>query len=143
MPVQWLLAAGLILALDQGTKKLALRRVQRGPGSPTGSGSGPRIRAVSNTRIGFGLIRDRRALVLLWSFAVLGTILLMQQTAFFRGLAPQIGLGVALGGATSNLLDRLRRGAVIDFIDLRLWPVFNLADVAIVCGVVIAVLSVR
>jgi signal peptidase II len=143
MPVQWLLAAGLILVLDQVTKKLALGRAGRGPGSPARSGSGPRIRAVDNAGIGFGLIRDRRALVLLWSFALLGTILLIQQTAFFRGLAPQIGLGVALGGATSNLLDKLRRGAVIDFIDLRLWPVFNLADVAIVCGVVIALWSVR
>jgi signal peptidase II len=52
------------------------------------------------------------------------------------------GLVVALGGATSNLLDRIRRGAVIDFIALAWWPAFNLADVAIVVGVVVAVGSV-
>jgi signal peptidase II len=49
---------------------------------------------------------------------------------------------VALGGATSNLLDRVGRGAVIDFIALGWWPAFNLADVAIVIGVVVAVGSV-
>lgn len=45
------------------------------------------------------------------------------------------GLAVMLGGAAGNLFDRLQTGYVVDFIDLRFWPVFNLADVAIVAGV--------
>jgi signal peptidase II len=44
---------------------------------------------------------------------------------------------MVLGGITSNLLDRLRRGGVIDVVDLGVWPVFNLADVAIVAGVLL------
>jgi signal peptidase II len=57
-----------------------------------------------------------------------------------------VSLGLLLGGATGNLLDRLfrapgpGRGAVVDFIDFRVWPVFNLADSAIVCGGLLAVL---
>ena len=47
-----------------------------------------------------------------------------------------MGLGLALGGAGSNVLDQLRRGAVVDFLDLGWWPVFNLADAAIVAGVI-------
>jgi signal peptidase II len=53
----------------------------------------------------------------------------------------QVGLSAALGGATSNLIDRFRHGAVIDFIDLGFWPVFNLADVAIVFGLAAVFLS--
>lgn len=45
------------------------------------------------------------------------------------------GLAVMLGGAAGNLFDRLQTGYVVDFIDLRFWPVFNFADVAIVAGV--------
>jgi signal peptidase II len=45
------------------------------------------------------------------------------------------GLAVMLGGAAGNLFDRLQTGYVVDFLDLRFWPVFNIADVAIVTGV--------
>lgn len=43
--------------------------------------------------------------------------------------------GLTLGGALGNALDRVRLGRVIDFIDFRIWPVFNLADIAIILGV--------
>ncbi len=58
-----------------------------------------------------------------------------------RILTRQIALGGALGGAASNLLDRFWRGAVVDFIDLGFWPVFNLADVAICVGAFVALVS--
>ena len=45
------------------------------------------------------------------------------------------GLGLILGGAVGNLIDRIRQGLVIDFFDFRIWPVFNVADIAIVLGV--------
>ncbi|NLI12861.1 signal peptidase II [Pelotomaculum propionicicum] len=45
------------------------------------------------------------------------------------------GLGLVLGGALGNLADRLRYGKVVDFLDFRVWPVFNLADAAIFIGV--------
>ncbi len=51
--------------------------------------------------------------------------------------AVKISLGLILGGATGNLIDRIRFGYVIDFLDFRVWPVFNLADSAITVGAVI------
>lgn len=48
-----------------------------------------------------------------------------------------IGFGLIIGGAISNLIDRLRFGYIIDFINLRSWSVFNIADVAIVVGVIL------
>ncbi|MBN1458970.1 MAG: signal peptidase II [Armatimonadetes bacterium] len=52
-----------------------------------------------------------------------------------------IPLGLIVGGALGNLLDRLRLGAVVDFIDLQVWPVFNLADIAITVGILILALE--
>lgn len=58
--------------------------------------------------------------------------------------APQrsIPLGLIVGGAVGNLLDRLRLGAVVDFIDLQVWPVFNVADIAITVGILMIALEV-
>ena len=53
----------------------------------------------------------------------------------------RISLGLQLGGALGNLLDRVRLGRVTDFIDFRIWPVFNLADMSIVAGVSILAFS--
>ena len=134
------LAAGLALVLDQASKKLALTLVKEKPRSS--ARSGPRIRLVRNTTIGLGLVRNRSALVLLWAVAVIGTILLILRAPSLQGHAAQIGLGAAIGGATGNLLDMLRRGVVVDFIDLRLWAVFNVADALIVVGVAVALCSI-
>ena len=69
----------------------------------------------------------------LWGGVVVATIGLAL-SAFAAAPWAQAGLGAALGGVSGNVCDRLRRGAVIDFVDLRFWPVFNLADAAIVGG---------
>jgi len=50
------------------------------------------------------------------------------------GVRANVAVGLIVGGATSNLLDRAVRGAVLDFINVRVWPVFNLADSAVVVG---------
>ena len=60
-------------------------------------------------------------------------------TGWFR----QVVLGLILGGALSNGVDRLLQGHVVDFIDLHWWPVFNLADSAIVLGVIGVVFTFR
>jgi signal peptidase II len=62
----------------------------------------------------------------------------------FRDEAPEmiwLPAGLLVGGALGNLADRVREGAVTDFVDLPLWPTFNLADVAIVAGVVLLLLT--
>jgi signal peptidase II len=78
-----------------------------------------------------------------WWAALGGILLAIQSGWFFQQPAAQAGLGVALGGAGSNLCDRLRYGEVVDFLDLGWWPVFNLADVAITVGVIAALWFIR
>jgi signal peptidase II len=87
-----------------------------------------------NTGIAFSLFRTHGSLVFVFDLVAIGAILY-----FARRLPPAepwlaVGLGLVLGGAMGNALDRVLSGAVTDFIDLRVWPVFNLADSAISVG---------
>lgn len=136
LPIVWL-SAGFTVVVDQLSKQYVLKRSGAKLTPRLGSG----IRVVGNARLGLGFIRERRGLFLLWALTVLGTILLTHNVAPLQEPLAQIGLGAALGGATGNVLDMWRRGAVIDFIDLRIWPVFNLADTAIVGGAAVALWS--
>ena len=52
----------------------------------------------------------------------------------------QLSVGLLLGGTIGNLIDRLDYGAVIDFIDFRIWPVFNIADSAVTISVVLLII---
>ena len=138
----WMLAgAGLIVLLDQTTKSLALRFL-----SPVG-GAGARqsrvFQLATNGGSWFGRALTVPTLLGLWIVTLACTVLVVAaSTASPSHSLAAAGLAVALGGATGNLLDRVGRGAVIDFIALGWWPAFNLADVAVVTGVVVAIGSV-
>ena len=134
----WFLATVLVLVVDQASKAFVLCRLETRPRLPA---SHAWIRRVDHNGVALGRVRDRCALFLLWCGAAVGTSSLICYAAPFQGRAAHVGLGAALGGATGNLLDLLRRGAVLDFIDLRVWPVFNIADAAIVLGGVVAICS--
>lgn len=80
-------------------------------------------------------------LTVVWALAAAASILSLELGLLFRGGLAPAGLGLALGGAGSNLADRILRGGVVDFVDLRVWPVFNLADVAILAGLALVLVS--
>lgn len=61
--------------------------------------------------------------------------------AGFSAPAMQVALGLAAGGAAGNSIDQIRYGGVVDFIDLKVWPAFNLADAAIVLGAALAFIA--
>jgi lipoprotein signal peptidase len=134
----WLLSALTVLLFDQASKALVLRAIPAPPGELRSRW--PRLRPTLNRRAIGRWLHDharggRWALLLVWGIAVGGTVALLARYPLFGSAASRLGLGAALGGATSNLVDVLRRGAVVDYIDLRVWPVFNPADVAIFAGV--------
>jgi signal peptidase II len=129
-----LLSAGLVLVVDQLSKAFVARRLAEGKALRVGSWVG--LRHVANRGRTQRRLPHRVALLFLWAAALGGIIVVTQQGHFFHQPAAQVGLGAALGGAASNLHDRVRRGAVIDFVDLGWWPVFNIADVAITLGAI-------
>ena len=140
MPVAtFLLSAVALVGLDQATKSLVLSRLRDGHQMSVGRVA---IRRVINRGGTRGLFAGDTALVILWGVE-LGLLLAVVQFWLTGSLAAQAALGVALGGASGNLFDRLWRGGVVDFIDGGFWPVFNVADSAIVAGALLAVLSIR
>jgi signal peptidase II len=136
---EWVIAACAVLVADQAAKTFVLARAS--PRQSFRGSIGTWIRPVRQAGTGLGLIRNRAALVLLWCAAAAATGVLILCAEPFRQHWAVIGLGAGLGGAAGNLFDMLRLGKVVDFIDLKIWPVFNIADVAIVLGVSAALAS--
>ena len=135
-----LVAGSVVLFLDQWSKRVvALRWGQ----SAVSVGSAVRIRHTRNTRELYNNNVVRVALVMVWVAALVSGIMLHSGGAQLQSRISMVGLGAALGGAAGNLLDILRRRFIVDFIDLGWWPVFNLADVAIIAGVALAVWPIR
>jgi signal peptidase II len=136
----WARALALIVAvvaLDQATK--ALLEAQIDPGEHRDLVLGFELVNVTNEGIAFGFLGDGGSLVLVVTLVALGLLL-----TWFALAAPRPGLwiavGLLVGGALGNLVDRVTDDGVTDFLDPPLWPAFNLADVAITAGVVVLIL---
>ncbi len=133
--IEMFASAGGFLLLDQWSKRLAQ---SYGQDHTISWVPFMRIRCVTNRKTAYRRDGARVVLVLVWCAALLSAIILHRSGTWFQSHVALFGLGVALGGAAGNLMDILRRRHVVDFIDLRWWPVFNLADLAIVAGLVMA-----
>ncbi len=126
-------------AMDQASKAFALG-FHRHSESPSSQRS--LLRCCLNTKVARGVCGRSCVMIALWCGELAALLLLVAFVPAFGGLLSSAALGLALGGAAGNLLDLVKLGGVVDFIDLGFWPVFNLADVAIVAGVLIAMMSV-
>ncbi|NLY75085.1 MAG: signal peptidase II [Firmicutes bacterium] len=93
------------------------------------------ITYVRNYGAAFGVLPSQTWLLIALSLGVIIFVWVNRPKLRHHSLVFQIGLALALGGALGNLVDRVRLGYVIDFLDFHFWPVFNLADTAIVIGV--------
>jgi signal peptidase II len=129
--IKVLILAGLFLLFDQASKRFVAAQ-------PIACGRLLKIRPTSNRQAMFHAGNPRIILPLLWLIALVSAMLLYKSGVWFRSESALVGLGLAFSGAAGNLLDLLRRKCVLDFIDLGWWPVFNVADVGIVAGLVIA-----
>lgn len=89
---------------------------------------------VRNPGAAFGILANWTGLFILVSLLLIGAVLLFWRRILTLSRSFQLALALEVGGAIGNLIDRLRFGQVIDFIDFRVWPVFNVADMAIVIG---------
>ena len=138
-----LLIAAIVLAADLGTKVLVVAKMT--PGEPISViGDLVRLNLIRNSGAAFSMATGMTWLLTLIAVAVVIGVIRIGRT--LRSLSWAIGLGLVLGGAVGNLVDRIFRapgplqGHVIDFIAVtRWWPVFNIADSAIVCGAILLV----
>lgn len=104
--------------------------------------AGVAIRHQRNNGIAFGLFAGSGRTAGVLTAVMLPVLITCLGLLARRHPLAALGAGLLIGGAASNLLDRLRQGEVTDFIELGPWPAFNLADVAVVCGAGLLVLVV-
>jgi len=97
------------------------------------------ITYVENTGIAFGLFPQGHFLFIIISLIIILVIVFFERKTVLKSPAERFCLGLILGGALGNLIDRLRFGFVIDFLDFRIWPVFNLADSGVCIGGILMV----
>ena len=130
--------AGTVFLLDQATKSAVRLALQPGESVPVEGWV--RLTHVTNTGAAFGLFTDQSVFLLLTTLVGVAAITIYYFFPPANSPFLTSGLGLQLGGALGNLLDRIRLGHVTDFLDFRVWPVFNVADSAIVTGVVLLVI---
>jgi signal peptidase II len=136
----FLLCAIAIVALDQTTKLFASSHLMPGE-SISVLGDFIRLTLVHNTGAAFGLFPGSRVPFIVVSVVAIAVVLYLFFRETYRSVANRILLGCILGGAIGNLIDRVRLGYVVDFIDVGFgtarWPVFNAADSAVTIGVLL------
>ena len=90
---------------------------------------------ILNPGAAFGMFAHNRLFFIAIAVIVIGIIIWARREILASPWEVKAGCGLFLGGAIGNLIDRARQGMVIDFFDFRIWPVFNIADIAICIGV--------
>lgn len=138
--VVFFLTALLIVAADQLSKLWIRSNLLVGQSLPEAGFF--RLTHVHNTGATFGFFQDQTfplTIVALVGIAILllYALFFSRRSSFLDNVLGKSVLGLVLGGTVGNLIDRLRFGYVTDFIDVGIWPAFNLADSAIVVGIII------
>jgi signal peptidase II len=131
----WLRAAAaalVVLALDQAAKQLVVHSLERGESRNVFFGI--ELTNVRNKGVAFGAFGGGGVPVTLLTLAAVA-FLIAYFALHVRRPWLWLPVGMVAGGAFGNLLDRVRQGSVTDFIDPMLWPAFNVADMAIVLGI--------
>jgi signal peptidase II len=130
--------AALVISVDQLTKSLAVHYLRDAPLHLVGP---LRLALTFNSGAAFSLARGLTTELVIVGVALVVVVVVVGRSASTAGMA--VAVGLILGGAVGNLVDRLVRsngGAVIDFIDFRYWPTFNVADACVVTGVLVLIL---
>ena len=131
----------LVFIIDQLVKHLVVSTMHLGQSLPVIKGIF-HITYVLNPGAAFGMLEHQR-----WFFILVALAAVLLGAAFYKKLQQESflmrsGAGLLLGGAVGNLADRIQSGLAVDFLDFRIWPVFNIADIAICAGAGILIFDI-
>ncbi len=129
----------LIVVFDQLFKYLVISNFNPGESLPV-INNVFHLTYVQNTGAAFGVLRDRSDLFILITLIVIIGLFYYFRRMKYNDSWFKLASGLVLGGAIGNLIDRIRLGYVVDYLDFRIWPVFNLADSAVVVGTILLVI---
>ena len=130
----------LIVILDQLSKSYIQANMRLGESIPILPDIF-HITYILNPGAAFGLFADQT-----FFFIALAVVMMLAVVCFYPAIKKetawmQIGVGLLVGGAVGNLIDRIQIGKVVDFFDFRIWPIFNIADIGIVCGAFLIIVA--
>lgn len=128
-----------VVLLDQVSKIYVRNLLSPGDSLPVIKGF-LYITHIQNKGAAFGFLGGRQLLFVIVTILSIALIAVYYFKARESHPLFNLALGLEVGGAIGNLIDRLRFGGVTDFLNVRVWPVFNVADTAIVAGVVLLIL---
>ncbi len=126
----------LVLLLDRFTKAWISQQLALGESQPIISGI-VSLTLVHNPGAAFGLLAGRRWLFVLAVLVLIVLLLVYRKVLAEQATLSQYAIALLMGGVFGNLWDRVMLGYVVDFLDFHVWPVFNVADAAIVCGALV------
>ena len=130
---------GVALAIaDQLLKKLFSGTMQLGESIPVLPGIF-HLTYIQNPGAAFGLFENQTLFFIAIAAFFLAFLAFAYKELAAQGIWVRYGMSLLAGGAVGNLLDRVRLGAVIDYLDFRIWPIFNLADIGICLGATLIV----
>lgn len=95
---------------------------------------------IQNTGAAFGILEGARIAFVVFNVLLIVAAVFLWKKPFMRRY--KLSTSLILAGALGNCIDRLFRGYVVDFIDLSYWPVFNIADIAVVCGTLLLAIMI-
>jgi signal peptidase II len=130
------LVAAVVFALDQLTKAIVRDGLAVGESWPS-DGWLVKITHVTNTGAAFGILQDQGLFLTVTAVIAIGAIVFYYLFPPLEHGILRIAMGLLLGGAAGNLLDRIRLGHVTDFVDFPNYPQFNVADSSIVVGLIV------
>jgi signal peptidase II len=133
MILKALSVSSIVLIVDRLTKYFLFRNLAEGESIKVVPGLF-HITLVLNTGAAFGLFKGRSIFFTVSTIVVISLICLYMWRGGCKDILTLTALGLTLGGAAGNLIDRVLFGYVIDFLDFRIWPVFNIADASITIG---------
>lgn len=123
-----------VVILDQFSKYIVVENMALGESIPIIE-EVFHLTYILNPGAAFGMFAHNRLFFIAIAVIVIGIIIWARREILASPWEVKAGCGLFLGGAIGNLIDRARQGLVIDFFDFRIWPVFNIADIAICIGV--------
>ena len=131
----WLVLLPLaVVIVDQLSKYIVVESMALGESIPIIEGIF-HLTYILNPGAAFGMFAHSRLFFIAIAVVVIGAIAWARKEILASPWEVKCGAGLFLGGAIGNLIDRARQGVVIDFFDFRIWPIFNIADIAICIGV--------
>ena len=126
-----------VLGADQLTKYLVRTNMALGDSWPAKGLF--RLTYGTNSGSAFGLFPNQTVALIVASLIAIGFLAYFYRTQVRPTSILRLSIGLQLGGAFGNLIDRLKEGSVVDFIDVGWWPIFNLADSSIVVGMAVLI----